>query len=328
MIDLETPNGISVRVPEALNEDRSPRFTAEQSAEAKAYYEQNGYVIFSGILDKEKCGEIRSLWDAEIKPSDRFIYRQATAKSERNIYNERNWVMNPILNLQSLDPRYFGSFREKTVEDVLGDPKIATCFNTLLGEKPKIVQSMYFEGNSATWEHQDTYYLDSELLGSMAAAWVALEDINAKAGRFFICPGSQNIERDRQNKNTNIATNHEVYIENVVNEIKKREMEIRAPLLESGDVLFWHSYTMHGALNSQDLTSRSSITMHAIPASHKFQQFQKRIFEVPTDEINGTLLWRPKDQARLKNRLIFFFESHFPWTFYTLKSLAIRILIR
>ena len=36
---------------------------------------------------------------------------------------------------------------------------------------------MYFEGNSATWEHQDTYYLDSEKVGCMIAGWIALENI-------------------------------------------------------------------------------------------------------------------------------------------------------
>ena len=33
---------------------------------------------------------------------------------------------------------------------------------------------MYFEGNSATWEHQDSYYLDDEDTGSMLACWIAL----------------------------------------------------------------------------------------------------------------------------------------------------------
>ena len=48
-----------------------------------------------------------------------------------------------------------------------------------------IVQSMYFEGNSVTWEHQDSYYLDDEIVGNMIAGWVALENIKANAGRFL-----------------------------------------------------------------------------------------------------------------------------------------------
>ena len=215
-----------------------------------------------------------------------------------------------------------------TVNGVLGAGSVQACFEVLIGEKPKVVQSMYFEGNSATWEHQDTYYLDAEKLGNMAACWVALEDISAKAGRFFVCPGSHKIEIEKQNKETNIADNHSGYIKKIVDIMKERNMEIRAPILEAGDVLFWHAWTMHGSLKSEDKTSRSSITMHAIPSSQKFQQFQTRVFEVPTDDVNGTKIWRPKDQAKLKNRLIMFIESYMPGPFYLLKRFAIRMLVR
>jgi phytanoyl-CoA hydroxylase len=328
MISLKTPNGLPVEVPETSSEDVSTKFTLEQKQEAREYYEAHGYVIFKGVIGKNICKAVRDAWDAEVKPSNKFIYRQATAKAELNILNNNGWVMNPILNLQSLNPKYYGKLREFAVSDVLGSNNMQACFETLLNEKPKVVQSMYFEGNSATWEHQDTYYLDAENLGDMAAAWVALEDISAKAGRFFICPGSHKIEIEKQNEETNIADNHSVYIKKIVGIMKERNMEIRAPLLEAGDVLFWHAWTMHGSLKSEDVTSRSSITMHAIPASQRFHQLQTRIFEVPTDDLNGTKIWRPKDQAKMKNRLIMFVESHFPGPFYALKKAAIRTLVK
>lgn len=328
MITLKTPNGISVDVPEAENEDVSSRFTIDQSEDAKEYYEKFGYVIFTGVIEKQKCKDIRKLWDEEVKSKTRFMYRQATGKSERNNFNKNKWVMNPILNIQSLNPKYFQKLRDSVVNDVLGSMSVHNCFKAIFHEPPKIVQSMYFEGNSATWEHQDSYYLDSESLGSMAAAWVALEDITAKAGRFFVCPKSHKIQLKKQNRETNIVDNHDVYIQSVVNFIKKERMEIRAPRMQAGDVLFWHAWTVHGSLKSEDVSSRSSITMHAIPASHKFQQLQTRIFDVPTDEVNGTKIWRPKDQSKLKYRIIMFLESYFPTPFYALKNFAIKALVR
>ena len=328
MISLKTPNGLDVEVPETSNEDVSTKFSLEQKHDAIEYYKANGYVIFKGVIEKKFIEAVRSAWDAEVKPSKKYIYRQATARSELNVLNRDGWVMNPILNLQSLNPKYFGRLRESAVTGVLANVNMRACFEALLGENPKVVQSMYFEGNSATWEHQDTYYLDAENLGDMSAAWVALEDISAKAGRFFVCPGSHKIEIEKQGKQTNIADNHSVYIEKIVGIMKERNMEIRAPLLEAGDVLFWHAWTMHGSLKSEDVTSRSSITLHAIPSSQRFHQLQNRVFEVPTDDIQGTKVWRPKDQAKLKNRLIMFVESHFPGPFYALKRFAIRILVR
>jgi phytanoyl-CoA hydroxylase len=120
--------------------------------------------------------------------------------------------MNPILNLQSVNPVYFPKFRNCATTKILTDSKLCKIFTLLLSDEPKIVQSMYFEGNSATWEHQDSYYLDSETTGEMSAAWIALENISARAGRFFVCPRSNKLKLDDHNLYNNIAENHEGYI--------------------------------------------------------------------------------------------------------------------
>src|SRR3546814_11124767 len=73
-------------------------------------------------------------------------------------------------------------------------PRVQDAVRTIRGEAGKIVQSMYFEGNPATWAHQDSYYLDAEVLGRMVGAWIAVEDIAPGAGRFFIYPGSHRLD--------------------------------------------------------------------------------------------------------------------------------------
>lgn len=329
MKQLKTPRGLPVSVPEIVEEDVSPKFDISQAAEIKAYYEDNGYVIVRGGVDVATCDHIRSLWDSEVKPFEGYIYRQATARVERHKFNDKGWVMNPILNLQSVDPRNFPKFREFATEQVLSHPNLTQGFRTLLSDTPKIVQSMYFEGNSATWEHQDSYYLDSEHVGAMVAGWIAVEDIAAEAGRFFICPGSHKIELIKQQKDNNIADNHEAYIQQVVERIRALKLEIRAPFLQKGDILFWNAFTIHGSLDSQDEhRSRSSITCHAIPDSHRFLQLHSRVFDLPTDPVNGTQMFRPKDLARLKNRLIFGAETNFPTAFYALKKMAVRHAVK
>ena len=236
--------------------------------------------------------------------------------------------MNPILNLQSLNPKHFGVLRRAAEELVFSNILVCKALKSILGEKPKIVQSMYFAGNSATWEHQDSYYLDSEKIGLMTAGWLALEEIKADAGRFFICPESHKIDLGRQNIENNIADNHDKYIAKVVSIIKSKNMPIKAPYMTTGDVLFWNSWTIHGSLDSQSKThSRSSITMHAIPESHKFLQFHSRLINVPTDDLGSSLVYRPKDQKKFKNRLILATESYFPNIFYWMKKKAIKSLV-
>jgi phytanoyl-CoA hydroxylase len=329
MIELKTPRGLPVQVPETPSEDPSPRFDAGQSEKIKSYYDENGYVIVESLIASEVCDMQRSLWEREVKPYRGFIYRQASAKAEKHVFNENGWVMNPILNLQSVDPKQFRAFRTHATDKVLAAPPLREAFKVLLGDAPKIVQSMYFEGNSATWEHQDSYYLDSEKIGEMAAAWIAVEDIAARAGRFFICPSSHKIQLDDHGLENNVAEHHDVYIASVVAKIKNLNLQIRAPALQKGDVLFWNALTIHGSLNSQDsLHSRSSITCHAIPRSRMLLSWQTQLHDVATDEVNGTRVFRPKDLKELRNRLIFQVETHFPAFFYWAKRQAIRQVMR
>ena len=138
-----------------------------------------GYVIFSNCISKDNCDKLRNLWDQQVKPYKGKIYRQTTAKAEKNKFNNNNWIMNPIVNLQSLNPSLFGELKLASETEVFSNDFVCKALKLILGEKPKIVQSMYFEGNSATWEHQDTYYLDSEKIGKMTAGWIALEEIKA-----------------------------------------------------------------------------------------------------------------------------------------------------
>ena len=329
MIALNTPRGLPVRVPESVSEDPSPRFAAHESDRIRAYYLENGYVIVKSVFSPEICDTQRGLWDQEVKPYRGHIYRQASAKVEKHVFNNNGWVMNPILNLQSVDPKRFGKFRVFATESILAAPRLREVFTGLLGDTPKVVQSMYFEGNSATWEHQDSYYLDSEKVGEMAAAWIAIEEIAPRAGRFFICPGSHKVKLDDHGLMNNIAEHHEVYISSVVNKVKDLGLEIRAPALQKGDVLFWNSLTIHGSLDSQDpVRTRSSITCHAIPSSRLFLQWQVRLLNLNTDDVNGTRMYRPKDLASLKNRLIFQVEANFPSLFYWAKRVAIKQIMK
>src|SRR5215470_8774644 len=105
MLELRTPRGLPVAVPESEGEDPSPKFELHQSQEIARYYQDNGYVIVRGLIGKTDCDRVRALWNEEVKPSGDFIYRQATARAERHVFNSQGWVMNPILNLQSVDPK-------------------------------------------------------------------------------------------------------------------------------------------------------------------------------------------------------------------------------
>jgi phytanoyl-CoA hydroxylase len=185
---IKDPLGRTIDIPDTAAADFAYFALADRQA-IRSYYDKEGYVVVRGLIDPGECDRAHAAFEREVKPSRSFIYRQATANPERHVYAQHDYMLNSILNVQSLDPRLFPDFR-KLGTDIVTLPALQAVLRILFDEPGKLVQSMYFEGNPATWPHQDTYYLDSEHIGAMTGAWFAVEDIKPGAGRFFVYPKS------------------------------------------------------------------------------------------------------------------------------------------
>ncbi|MFM0325715.1 phytanoyl-CoA dioxygenase family protein [Caballeronia glebae] len=327
MHKILSPIGTEIEIPETEDQN-STTFDLTDLAGAKQYYEENGYVVVRKVVDQAACDSIRNAFDKTVKQYPGYIYRQATANPEKNRINEYGFVMNPLLNLQSLSDVGFAPLKNLAVK-AFASPNIKTITRELFSEEGKLVQSMYFEGNAETWPHQDTYYLDSELIGTMVGCWYALEDIDAGAGRFFVVPGSHRIDMVKNGKNFDVAFNHGQYKELVKKILSEQQLEFRAPFLQKGDVLLWNSKTIHGSLRTtRPQYSRSSLTSHFIPLSHRFLQFQSKIKPLNLREFNGMAFNCPKDMERLSSRVVLGIETTFPKTFQMAKKLAIKALVK
>ncbi len=327
MHEISSPTGANLTIPSTPAEDQA-YFTLDQGEAAAAYYQEHGYVVFRGVVPAGMADNARAAWAAELKPHRGYVYRQTTAKPEFNRINDRGFVMNPVLNLQDLETRNFATLKQAALDIFSGDT-LRRAVEALIGSTPKLVQSMYFEGNSATWAHQDTYYLDSEHIGGMVAAWIALEDIAPGAGRFYIYPGSHTIDVGKNGGDFDIAFNHDRYKQLIIDLIANFGLECRAPALAKGDVLLWNAKTIHGSLGTnQPDHSRSSLTAHFIPEADRFLQFQSRIKPLKLSPHRGLQMHRPKDQDRLRNRAILAVETTFPKSYQFVRDRAIKLLTR
>jgi phytanoyl-CoA hydroxylase len=318
-------SGRKIEIPVAEEDDHS-YFVLDQEKEIQKYYDENGYVVVRGLLPQGLCDRATTSFEAEVKPYGGFIYRQASANPERHVFTNEGFMLNTILNVQSLDRRQFAGFRQAGL-DLLTHANMQRAVSTILGEPGKLVQSMYFDGNPVTWPHQDTYYLDAEDIGRMTAAWVAAEDIAPGAGRFFVYPKSHLIDMAKNGGNFDIAFHHERYKELVKQVIIEQGFVCRAPVLSKGDVLFWAAKTIHGSLRTTEQTrSRRSFTAHFIPDRSRYLQFQTRIRPLKTELVNGMRVHHPKDLSKVANRVVFFLETRFPQTFQIAKRAAIKLV--
>jgi len=320
---IKDPMGRFIETP-ATTADDLRYFRPGDADRIRSYYDAEGYVVVRGLIDPEACDRAHAAFAREVKPTRNFIYRQASADPERNVYTDHGYMLNSILNVQSLDPEAYPEFR-KLGTALVTAYKLQDVLRILFGEPGKLVQSMYFEGNPETWPHQDTYYLDSEKVGTMTACWFAVEDIQPGAGRFFVYPRSHLLDMKKNGGDFDFAFHHARYKDLVRRVILEKGYECRAPALAKGDALFWNARTIHGSLMTPDRQfSRRSFTAHYIPESHRLLQFQNRIKPLSIESINGMNVHHPKDLARLTSRAVLAVETKFPRAFKLVKRLAIK----
>lgn len=292
--------------------------------QTKEQYLRHGFAIVRGLIRPERCLAARASFDREIRPYPGHLYRQTTANPERHHIDACGRISNPLLNPVSVRTRDFPAFRSD-VNQILASDELFNAAEKILGAKAMIVQSMYFEGGLGTWAHQDTYYLDSEKIGTMAAAWIALEDIDEGAGRFFVGIDSHIIDMAKNGGDFDIAFNHDRYKKLVLDVIEKEKVRIVAPALKQGDVLFWNSKTIHGSHAPTNAHTRHSLTAHFIPADHRYLKFQSVPVRLKPSVVNGHAVWRPKDQNSWLNRSRLSLETTFPGPYRLLKKAALKL---
>jgi phytanoyl-CoA hydroxylase len=324
---IKAPDGKTIAIPAAVD-DASDVYAALTTPDAvKRYYDEQGYVVCRNVIPATLCDDANQAFDLEVKPYPGFIFRQATANPERHVFTASGLMLNSILNLQDLSRRRFPRFRQAGL-DAITHARLRAIVENLLGDRARLVQSMYFEGNPVTWAHQDTYYLDSAETGRMVAAWIALEDISPGAGRFYVYPRSHRLELLQNRGKYSIAFHHDRYKQHVLDEIRTHGLTCHAPALRQGDVLLWAARTIHGSLETTEpQCSRSSFTAHYIPASKAFLQLQSRVVKrLNLETINDIDVHHPFDQNRLFGRTVLRLASAFPRSFQLAKTVVKKAL--
>lgn len=332
MLDVETPTGDRFAIPETLAED-APYFAADPDgfSGAAEYYAEHGYVVVRQLVPAERCVALRQAYVNGAKHSRTPMLRQKNMRYERNVLDSDGFLVNPIFNVQDLGSGALDAFRRAAL-DILTGENVQRATRLLLDtDDVKLIQSMFFEAPAGTWAHQDSYYQDSaSATGLCVAGWFALEDIDAGAGRFYVCPGShKSFPLVRNAGKLNFATGHLAYQQAVLDRMRAQHVGFAMPYLAAGDVLFWNSLTVHGSLPaSRAGVSRLSLTAHYLRAQDQMLQFHSRIRTQKLARYNGTTISLLHDQNEWKNRLIREAAFRFPRTHMAARRAALNAVLR
>ena len=224
----------------------------------KNYYLENGYVIFKSLISDEKIEKI--LFELKrFKESNRIYYSQS----------EHNWrKIRKDLDSNGLLECSFENFTDlpwakdlsKAGREILQSQEILFALRKL-SDFPEFCmwQNMFFDKSTGTIDHIDTWYLDTDPMGYLFGAWVALEDIDGRGGVFHVYPKSH-LSLNKSWKNIS----HEEFIN--WSKVESQNFEKKPLLLKKGDLLLWHPSLIHGStLQKEKGYSRKSLTAHYYP---------------------------------------------------------------
>ena len=234
---------------------------------------RNGFVVVRALVRTSLVDDLVREFEADILPSRAALLRQPRFAREigprsfpHAYLAEHELTANGYMRQGLKDPHVLDSH-----------PSVAgLCLRLLCGPETQAVlasldvhhptyamyQSMLFDANPGTEPHQDSFYIDSEPRGALVGIWVALEDIDARAGRFFVVKGSHLGNRP------NLTLSNAEYLGGIADRFPALASAVVTPALSKGDAVFWHGDLVHGAHEATDVRySRKSVTAHYVPTS-------------------------------------------------------------
>jgi ectoine hydroxylase-related dioxygenase (phytanoyl-CoA dioxygenase family) len=240
------------------------------TAEQKAQFDRDGYVIVRGLFSAEETAAYREHY--------------MRLNEERVIPGDTRFTgANPNDPLVQY-PRMLQMHRwDQDSLDWMLAPRIRDALTGLLGREPLAVQTMiYFKPAGARGQalHQDNYYLRVQP-GTCIAAWMALDRCDEENGCLRVVPGSQTwpilctVKADSSASFTDVTV-----------PIPEGTPVVPA-IMEPGDVLFFNGQIVHGSYpnRSQDRFRRSLIGHYIEGDSQQVAQYYFPVMRFDGSEV-------------------------------------------
>jgi phytanoyl-CoA hydroxylase len=243
-----------------LERKRSLGEITSQEIEDLRFYAEHGYVIFPTAVASAAIDAYRAYFD------------RIWTDPPPNV-----WVMHQH-KLKPLDPALIDDvvkvadlhYYFPDGPSLVFPPRVRRFLELLYERPPVIFQSMTTRKGTEEVLHQDTGPLGLTEPMSLAASWLALEDVMPGSGELQFVPGSHRvpeklIDGHIKYHNGDMQKYHEV-LEFARAGCRARGLEVKTFLAKKGDVLIWAADLLHGGMPITDPSiTRRSLICHFMP---------------------------------------------------------------
>jgi ectoine hydroxylase-related dioxygenase (phytanoyl-CoA dioxygenase family) len=225
-----------------------------------AHYIEFGYVVLPGAVASPLIDDylafFEQAWD-DAPPTIVAYHQGSPQRLSRSLYEQ-------VAKVSCLHWYY-----PRAAELIF--PPAVLRFLTLLYERPPVAfQTMTMRKGSEEPLHIDTGPLTLTEPMTMAASWLALEDIETHSGEFEFVPGSHALPEFLHHGTTKGHDGDMAEYGRILNRLydlcAEEGLGTERFLARRGDVLIWHADLLHGGarIEDPDLTRRSFIA-HFMP---------------------------------------------------------------
>jgi ectoine hydroxylase-related dioxygenase (phytanoyl-CoA dioxygenase family)/predicted O-methyltransferase YrrM len=232
----------------------------DADAEVLGKYIDDGYVVFPKAVGESLIDEyldfFESVWDAP--PNTIYMqWNREVVSMNREHYDD----VTKVSDVHS----YFARAGE------LIFPPPVLRFLTQIYERPPVAfQTMTMRKGSQENLHIDTGPLTLTEPNTMAASWIALEDVQPLSGEFQFVPGTHRLpELLHYGTDKGHHGDYKEYdriLRTTLEMAEERGLKTETFMAKKGDVLIWHADLMHGGAPIQDMRrTRKSLVAHYMP---------------------------------------------------------------
>jgi ectoine hydroxylase-related dioxygenase (phytanoyl-CoA dioxygenase family) len=275
-----------------------PRFDVPYNmAEKLSGWEKNGYTVLEKIIPDEM---IDNFWNdfqelvhhpEKYDLSVRIDLPEFLPNQQRNIKEfPREALLGKFVKIND--------FHNSSVagKKLMTHPSIVAFLEAIFNQQIVVMQSLIFMYGSQQPSHQDYPWVTAKIPSHLAAAWIAMEDIQIDSGPLYYYIGSHKMPKFNfgsgilhRHDSTKSPLEFAEYLDTTSANLKYPKETL---LIKRGDVLIWHSALAHGGsiITNPEQTRKSFVCHYSTEQALPFHR--NRMADIPVkQDYNGVFIY-------------------------------------
>ena len=238
-------------------------------------FNRDGYYIAKGLISQQGVGELVSLIDSSLSPA------LAPVEFEADVHYPGAPSSRSAPGGQTPRRLLHAFGRDSLFQKIGKHPKVLPLLKELIGSEEirlsqnhhNCVMTKHPGFSSVTSWHQDIRYWRFDRR-ELVSTWLALGPENRQNGGLLVIPGSHTLDFEPGQFDASLFLRTDL---DVNEELLSRAIPVE---LEAGDMLFFHSRTLHAAgQNESDVIKRSLVFTYRAEDNYPIPETRSAVYE-------------------------------------------------